>query len=141
MANKGSFPPRLFICSGVMWMITILQTSTVKMEWSINRNISKFNSRLCYWTFYQFNLSLSVILWFSDRLNPLENYTEDELFERYRFRQATIVYLMGMIFRNLLDSKKKQTNALPSMLQLFACLRFFATGAYHKLIGDGINVS
>ena len=43
-------------------MITILQTSTVKMEWSINRNISKFNSGLCYWTFYQFILSSSETL-------------------------------------------------------------------------------
>ena len=51
-----------------------------------------------------------------DRLNPLENYTVDELFEWYRFRQATIVHLMGMIDRNLLDSTKN--NALPPMLQL-----------------------
>ena len=43
-------------------MIKISPTSTVKMEWSINRNISKFNSGLCYWTFYQFILSSSETL-------------------------------------------------------------------------------
>ena len=56
------FPPELFIWSGVTWMIAISQTSTVKMEWSINRNISKFNSGLCFWTFYQFILSSSETL-------------------------------------------------------------------------------
>ena len=54
VANTGIFSPELFIFSGVTWMITISQTSTVKMEWSINRNISKFNSGLCYWRFYHF---------------------------------------------------------------------------------------
>ena len=39
---------------------------------------------------------------------------------------------MGMNGRNLLDSTKNK--ALPPMLQLFAYLRVFATGAYHKLI-------
>ncbi|XP_061182280.1 putative nuclease HARBI1 [Saccostrea echinata] len=44
-----------------------------------------------------------------------------------------------MIGRNLLQSTKN--NALPPLLQLLACLRFFATGAYHKLIGDSMHVS
>ncbi|XP_055999383.1 putative nuclease HARBI1 [Ostrea edulis] len=74
-----------------------------------------------------------------DRLNPLETYTDDELFERYRFRQASVVYLLDLIGGALIDSTK--INALPPLLQLFVCLRFFATGAYHKLIGDSINVS
>lgn len=74
-----------------------------------------------------------------DRLNPLEAYTDDELFERYRFRQVSVVYLLNLIGGTLLESTRN--NALPPMLQLFVCLRFFATGAYHKLIGDSLNVS
>ncbi|XP_061170889.1 putative nuclease HARBI1 [Saccostrea echinata] len=74
-----------------------------------------------------------------DRLNPLEMYNDDEIFERYRFRRATVLYLLDMIGRNLLQSTKN--NALPPLLQLLACLRFFATGAYHKLIGDSMHVS
>ena len=73
------------------------------------------------------------------RLNPLEVYTDDELFERYRFRRATIVFLLDMVGRDLLDSSRN--NALPPMLQLFVCLRFFATGAFHKLIGDSMHIS
>ena len=62
---RGVFPPELFICSGVTWMITILHTSTVKMKGSNNRYISKFNSGLCYWRFYQFILPSSETLgWF-----------------------------------------------------------------------------
>lgn len=74
-----------------------------------------------------------------DRLNPLEAYTDDELFERYRFRQASVVYLLNSIGGTLLESTRN--NALPPMLQLFVCLRFFATGAFHKLIGDSLNIS
>ena len=44
-----------------------------------------------------------------------------------------------MIGRDLLDSS--QNNALTPLLQLFVCLRFFATGAFHKLIGDSIHIS
>ena len=46
-------------------MITISQTSHVKMDWSINRNISKFNSGLCYWRLSHFILSSSETFgWF-----------------------------------------------------------------------------
>ena len=42
-----------------------------------------------------------------DRLKPLEVYTDDELFERYRFRHATIVILLDIIGSDLLDSSQK----------------------------------
>ena len=42
-----------------------------------------------------------------DRLKPLGVYTDDELFERYRFRHATIVILLDIIGSDLLDSSQK----------------------------------
>ena len=42
-----------------------------------------------------------------DRLKSLEVYTDDEFFERYRFRHATIVILLDIIGSNLLDSSQK----------------------------------
>lgn len=65
-----------------------------------------------------------------ERLNPLEAYHDDALFGRYWFRQASVVYLLSLICGNLLDSPRN--NALPPVLQLFACLGFYETGAHHN---------
>lgn len=74
-----------------------------------------------------------------DRLNPLEIYTDDELYDRFRFRRPTIHYLLGLLVDTIVHTNMNQ--ALPPVLQLLICLRFFATGAFHKLIGDSVNVS
>lgn len=74
-----------------------------------------------------------------DRLNPLEIYTDDELYERFRFRRPTIHYLLGLLVDTIVH--KNMNQALPPVLQLLICLRFFATGAFHKLIGDSVNGS
>ena len=65
VANTGTFSSWTVYLKWSMWMITISQTSTVKIKWSINRDISKFNSGLCYWRLYHFILLSSEILgWF-----------------------------------------------------------------------------
>ena len=65
VANTDNLCPELYICSGVTWMVTILQTNTVKMECSLNSNVSKFNSGLCYWILYYFiMLSSETLGWF-----------------------------------------------------------------------------
>jgi hypothetical protein len=73
-----------------------------------------------------------------DRLNPLENY-DDEVFERFRFRRASIAFLLKFMGETLVNST--ENHALPPISQVFVCLRFFATGAYHKLIGDSLDIS
>ena len=74
-----------------------------------------------------------------ERLNPLEVYMTTNFLRGFDYRRATIVFLLDMIGRDLLDSSRN--NALPPMLQLFVCLRFFATGTFHKLIGDSMHIS
>ena len=65
VANTGTFSSWTVYLKWSMGMITISQTSSVKIKWSINRDISKFNSGLCYWRLYHFILSLSETLgWF-----------------------------------------------------------------------------
>ncbi|XP_061186817.1 putative nuclease HARBI1 [Saccostrea echinata] len=65
----------------------------------------------------------------------------NELFECLRFRQASVipVFLLDLIAGNLIESTRN--NTIPPLLQLFVGLRFSATGAYHKLTGDSMNVS
>ncbi|XP_062613215.1 putative nuclease HARBI1 [Saccostrea cucullata] len=76
---------------------------------------------------------------FRDRSNPLEDLDEDEVFERYRFRPQTILFILGLLPN--LARPTGRNNPLPPLLQLLLCLRFLATGAIHLLIGDSLNIS
>lgn len=75
-----------------------------------------------------------------DRMNPLENYSGDEIFDRFRFRPQTVYFIMERIAPTLTHNTTKNF-ALPPVLQLLTCLRFLATGAFHRLVGDSIGVS
>lgn len=77
---------------------------------------------------------------FRDRINPLEIRTDHELFERYRFRRATLIFICDMI-ADTLSHRTRRSMALPPMLQLLVFLRFVATSAFHQLIGDAVHVS
>lgn len=77
---------------------------------------------------------------FRDRINPLEIRTDHELFERYRFRRATIIFICDMN-ADTLSHRTRRSMALPPMLQLLVFLRFVATSAFHQLIGDAVHVS
>lgn len=76
---------------------------------------------------------------FKDRSNPLEDLDEDDVFERYRFRPLTIVYIVGLLPD--LSCATNRNQPLPPLLQVLLCLRYFATGAMHLLVGDSLNIS
>ncbi|XP_046346885.2 putative nuclease HARBI1 [Haliotis rufescens] len=75
---------------------------------------------------------------FRDRSNPLEDLDVEEVFDRYRFRPNTIIYLLGLLD---LTRETARNCAIPPLLQLLVCLRFLATGAMHLLVGDSLNIS
>jgi hypothetical protein len=77
---------------------------------------------------------------FRDRFNPLDQRTDDELFERCRFRRPTIIFLCGLI-KDVIIHPTKRSLALPPIMQLLVFLRFIATGAFHQLIGDSMHIS
>lgn len=76
---------------------------------------------------------------FRDRSNPLEDLEEEEIFERYRFRPETILYLIGLLPD--LSRPTRRNCPLPPLLQVLLCLRFLASGAMHLLIGDSLSIS
>ncbi|XP_062580326.1 putative nuclease HARBI1 [Saccostrea cucullata] len=75
-----------------------------------------------------------------DRTNPMESLSEDEIFQRYRFRSATIFYICGLIAEGLAHQTQRSC-PLPPLLQVLVALRFFATGSFYQLIGDSLSVS
>lgn len=75
-----------------------------------------------------------------DRSNPLEVLSEDEIFQRYRFRSATIFFICGLISDTLCHQTQRSC-PLPPLLQVLAALRFYATGSFYQLIRDSLCVS
>lgn len=75
-----------------------------------------------------------------DRSNPLELLSEDDIFQRYRFRSATIFFICSLI-SDPITHQTQRSCPLPPLLQVLAALRFYATGSFYQLIGDSLCVS
>ena len=77
---------------------------------------------------------------YRDRSNPLETMTDNELFERYRFRRPTIEFIANG-FCHLLTSPTRRNKPILPIVQILLFLRFVATGSHLALIGDHLGVS
>ena len=77
---------------------------------------------------------------FRDRGNPLEDLEEEEVYNRYRFRPHTILFITAAL-HNILESDTNRNQSLPPLLQVLIFLRFAATGAHLRLVGDSLGVS
>lgn len=73
-----------------------------------------------------------------DRLNPVEEYDEENFFHRYRFHKNTVLDLLGQIQEPL--QRKVYRHTIAPVTQLLVTLRFYATGAFLKLIGDSFGI-
>ncbi|CAN7951574.1 unnamed protein product [Ixodes pacificus] len=76
---------------------------------------------------------------FRDRLNPLEEFDEDELQERFRFGRAGIVFLADTL-RPDLERPTRRSRALSAEQQVIVALQFYATGNFLITAGDYIRV-
>ena len=76
---------------------------------------------------------------FRDRQNPLEDLTEQALFDRYRFSPNTILFLMTIVGEAA--SETMRNCALPPLMKLLLCLRYLASGTFHVNVGDSLGIS
>lgn len=72
--------------------------------------------------------------------NPLENLSEAEIWDRYRFSQRSIMFIVEMI-RPQIASATRRSMSLSPLLQVLLALRYFATGSYFSLVGESMGVS
>lgn len=77
---------------------------------------------------------------FRDRSNPLESLDDSEIYQRYRFRPDTIHFLVNGVSDQLVTATKRNS-PVPPLLQVLLFLRFVATGAHLRLIGDSLGIS
>ena len=72
--------------------------------------------------------------------NPLVSLTDTEIWKRYRFSTATIMFIVNWI-RPHTVSATRRSMALSPLIQVLLALRYYATGAYFSVIGDTLGVS
>uniref|UniRef100_A0A8W8LT89 Uncharacterized protein n=1 Tax=Magallana gigas TaxID=29159 RepID=A0A8W8LT89_MAGGI len=74
---------------------------------------------------------------FRDLSNPLESLDEEKVYKRYIFSPATILFIVDGI-SNILQTDTVRNQPL---IQVLLFLRFVATGAHLRLVGDSLNES
>ncbi|XP_047125574.1 putative nuclease HARBI1 [Hydra vulgaris] len=72
---------------------------------------------------------------FRDRTNPLDIYDAVDLYQRFRFRRASIFYLENLLKTDL-QPKSNQSFCVPLIYQVLCALRFYATGSFQIVIDD-----
>ena len=76
---------------------------------------------------------------FRDRSHPLEIYSDEKVFKKFRFRRHEILELTNRV-RDGLVFHVQRKGALTPLLQVLLGLRFYATGAIQDAVGDLIGV-
>ena len=72
---------------------------------------------------------------FRDRNHPLEIYDDLDLYQKFRFRHASILYITTLLYEDS-DHPTKRNCAVPPVIQLLCALRFYATGSFQIVVGD-----
>lgn len=76
---------------------------------------------------------------FRDRCNPLDEFDDHELQQRFRFGRAGIVFLADTL-RPDLERPTRRSGALSAEQQVIVALQFYATGNFLITAGDVIHV-
>ncbi|KAK0138526.1 putative nuclease HARBI1 [Merluccius polli] len=76
---------------------------------------------------------------YAERPNLLEQYSNDELYARYRFGRDDIAFICN-ILRPRLELATLRSHALTVEEQVLIALRFYASGSFYEVIGDGLAV-
>ena len=75
-----------------------------------------------------------------DNFDPLEVYNDSAVIQRYRLPRELIRQLLGTISEDLRRATRRNF-ALTPQVQLLAALRFYATGSFQQVVGDGQGLS
>ena len=75
---------------------------------------------------------------FRDRTNPLDSFTDEEIYRGYRFTRTGICHLTDT-FGALLSRKTRRNRPLPPSLQILVTLRFYATGTAQHAFAETVS--
>ena len=69
---------------------------------------------------------------FRDRSHPLDIYDDAELIRRYRMPRHCILDLIDTLSTDL-EPPTMRSHSIPASLQIFAALRYYATGSFQQV--------
>ena len=75
-----------------------------------------------------------------DRLNPLEEFSDEKCLQIFCFDKNTIVDILNAIQNNL-SAVTNHSSPIPPVLQLCCALRILATGDMIRTVGDSLRIS
>ena len=76
---------------------------------------------------------------FRRRINPLEEYDNDELKRRYRLSRELLLQLNEEIGAEL-EHQTNRNYAIPAINQICCALRYYAAGSFQSVTGDGLGI-
>ncbi|XP_064646148.1 putative nuclease HARBI1 [Lineus longissimus] len=77
---------------------------------------------------------------FRDRVHPLDEFNDDQLFRRYRLTRPIILEVIDLIGQDV-EHPTRRSHAIPSTLQVLTALRYYATGSLQLATADMVHVS
>ncbi|KAI4893509.1 hypothetical protein NFI96_003976 [Prochilodus magdalenae] len=72
--------------------------------------------------------------------NPLEVLSDEAIIRKYRLSRVTIQDLIHFVHPHLVRATR-HNYALSPAVQLLAALRFYASGSFYEVLGDGLGLS
>jgi hypothetical protein len=76
---------------------------------------------------------------FRNRTNPLDEYDDDEIRKRFRLSRELILELYEQIGAEL-EPQTQRNHAIPAIIKICCALRYYASGTYQAVIGDGLGI-
>ncbi|KAK7502994.1 hypothetical protein BaRGS_00005620 [Batillaria attramentaria] len=76
---------------------------------------------------------------FRDRRNPMDEFTDDKLYKKFRFNRRDILELTDSVADSI-EYLAERIGSLTPVLQVLLTLRFYATGTFQSAVGDIIGV-
>lgn len=77
---------------------------------------------------------------FRDRINPLDNLNDREMYKQYRFTRAGCMKIIDLLHNDLVPATQRN-HAIPPSLQVFTALKFYATGSLLTCAGNDTGIS
>lgn len=77
---------------------------------------------------------------FRDHLNPLDGYSDGDIYNRYRFPPAVIFDLIELL-KDDIERPTRKSAALTSLQQVCCALRYLASNSFQAVVGDTLHFS
>lgn len=75
------------------------------------------------------------------RLDPMQDYTEDQFRKRFRLTKGTVIYLYSLIGEDLEPVTTRRNFTLSAIDKILITLRYYATACFQSVAADFYGVA